>query len=122
MICRKEFISSCWQTRVICCPMYILTKKLKLLKDRLKIWNKNVFGNVHQFLREAEQTLHHIQYQIQMTNPSDSLRNREKMAQCGLDKALEGHACFWHEKSSLSSLLERDRNTAFFHRITKIKN
>ncbi|XP_024630529.1 uncharacterized protein [Medicago truncatula] len=117
----KEFISDSWQTRVVGCPMYILTKKLKLLKDRLKSWNVNVFGNVHQYVKQAEQNLHAIQNQIQLTNPSDNLLNQEKMARCELNTALARQECFWLEKARLSWHLEGDRNTSFFHRISKIK-
>jgi len=118
----EDFIANCWQTRVIGCPMFVLTKKLKLLKENLRTWNREVFGNAHQFVREAEQNLHNIQNQLQTVTPTDSLLILEKAAQCELDKALERQECFWQEKAKVSWHLEGDRNTAFFHRITKIKN
>ncbi|MCI01683.1 RNA-directed DNA polymerase (Reverse transcriptase), partial [Trifolium medium] len=43
----KDLISNCWGTQIIGSPMFILSKKLKLLKEHLKNWNKEVFGNVH---------------------------------------------------------------------------
>jgi len=84
-----------------------------MLKESLKTWNVTVFGNVHQFVRQAEQNLHDIQNQIQLTNPIDTLLNQEKMAQCELDTALERQECFWQEKARLSWHLDGDRNASW---------
>ncbi|KAK2448388.1 hypothetical protein QL285_007654 [Trifolium repens] len=46
----------------------------------------------------------------------------EKAAQCELDNALERQELFWKEKSSTKLHMEGDRNTAYFHRLAKIKN
>jgi hypothetical protein len=118
----KEFIASSWQTPVIGCPMYILTKKLQNLKHKLKIWNKETFGNVHDYVKNAESNLSNIQLQIQTDGPSDSLLNLEKQAQLDLNQALDRQECFWQEKARTNWHLNGDRNTAYFHRLSKIKN
>lgn len=33
--------------------MFILNQKLKLLKNKLKVWNKNTFGNVHDKVKNS---------------------------------------------------------------------
>jgi len=43
----KKLISDSWNTRLIGCPMHILSTKLKALKTKFKLWNKEVFGNIH---------------------------------------------------------------------------
>ncbi|MCH81855.1 RNA-directed DNA polymerase (Reverse transcriptase) [Trifolium medium] len=40
----ENLVKNCWNTEIIGCPMFVLTKKLKLLKEKLKIWNKSCFG------------------------------------------------------------------------------
>ncbi|MCH85515.1 RNA-directed DNA polymerase (Reverse transcriptase), partial [Trifolium medium] len=35
-----KIIKDCWGKTVVGCPMYILSQKLKLVKDKLKSWNK----------------------------------------------------------------------------------
>jgi len=60
----KNIIQESWNTPVIGCPMFILTKKLKILKEKLKVWNKDCYGNVHEFVSDAEQNLQLIQAQI----------------------------------------------------------
>jgi hypothetical protein len=102
--------------------MYVLNTKLKRLKDKLKIWNKEIFGNVHSQVIDVEKNLQCIQSQIQIDGHTDYLLNLEKSAQYSLDKALERQEEFWREKARINWHLKGDRNTAFFHSITKIKN
>jgi len=103
--------------------MYILTKKkLKKLKDKLKVWNKEVFGNVHEFVKHAENNLSLIQNQIHIDGPSDNLLNLVKNGQCDLNIALEKQECYWQEKARTNWHLNGNRNTAYFHRLSKIKN
>jgi NDP-sugar pyrophosphorylase family protein len=102
--------------------MFILSRKLKILKEQLKCWNKEVFGNVHAYVKAAEEALEEIQNQIQLTGYNSSLRENEKRAQSKLDDALKRQEWFWHEKSKVNWHVEGDRNTGYFHRIAKIKN
>lgn len=54
-------IKEVWSTKYFGFPMFILSQKLKLLKSKLKIWNKEHFGNVHDMLRKAEADLYDLQ-------------------------------------------------------------
>ena len=49
----KVVILDSWSTRIIGCPMFVLSKKLQNLKVRLKIWNKDVFGNIHDLVKNS---------------------------------------------------------------------
>ncbi|GAU45776.1 hypothetical protein TSUD_24400 [Trifolium subterraneum] len=101
--------------------MFILSHKLKLLKDKLKIWNKESFGNVHDHVNTAAQNLQHIQDQIQQNGHSDALLAEEKVASNAYEEALNRQEIFWQEKVKLNWHLEGDRNTKYFHRLAKIK-
>lgn len=35
-----------WKTKVVGCPMFVLTKKLQILKKKPKLWNKSTYGNM----------------------------------------------------------------------------
>jgi len=50
----KQVVQDCWNENITGCHMYILSTKLKLLKNKLKLWNKEVFGNVHVLVSDAE--------------------------------------------------------------------
>jgi len=97
----KQVVQDCWNVNIAGCPMYILSTKLKLLKNKSKVWNKEVFGNVHALVYDAEQHLANIQNQIQLSGHSDHLMNEEKKAQTNLEDALNKHETFWQEKSKL---------------------
>jgi hypothetical protein len=110
-----------WNSEVVGCPMYILSNKLKNLKQKLKSWNKEKFGNVHDFVTAAETKLHQIQNLIQLSGSSDALLSEEKHAHMEFEEALNRQEAFWKEKANLKWHLEGDRNTKYFHRISKIK-
>ncbi|WJX12769.1 hypothetical protein P8452_03227 [Trifolium repens] len=114
-------ISECWNTVIVGCPMYVLSQKLKLLKFKLKTWNKVCFGNVNDLVSTAEMNLHQIQMQLQVNGHSDALLNEEKQASLILEDALNKQELFWQEKSRLNWHLEGDRNTKYFHKLAKIK-
>jgi exonuclease III len=118
----KDLISNVWSTSFVGCPMFILCSKLKLLKERLKIWNKQVFGNVHSFVKDAEENLSNIQSHIINNGYTDGLRELEKNAQNRLEEALTRQDWFWQEKARVNWHVEGDRNTGYFHRIAKIRN
>jgi hypothetical protein len=101
--------------------MFILSKKLKFLKDRLKNWNKDCFGNVHSLVNTAEMKLQQIQDQIQLNGHTDNLLHEERVASTMYEEALNKQEAFWQEKARVNWHLEGDRNTKYFHRLTKIK-
>ncbi|GAU31405.1 hypothetical protein TSUD_370540 [Trifolium subterraneum] len=76
----QRIVKESWQNNVLGCPMFILTKKLKLLKEKLKSWNKECFGNVHNLVTDSEQKLHEIQSLIQQNGHSDILLQEERNA------------------------------------------
>jgi hypothetical protein len=118
----SDLISDCWNTMVVGCPMFILTQKLKNLKTKLKVWNKENFGNVHELVSNAEMKLQQIQSLIQENGHSDALLLEEKLAGASYEDALNKQEVFWQERAKLNWHLEGDRNTKYFHRLAKIKS
>jgi len=103
----KELIVDSWG--IVGCPMYVLSSKLKNLKVKLKRWNKDVFGNIHSAVIEAENMLKEVQDQIQLQGHK-------------LDETLHKQDIIWQEKARVNWHLNGDRNSKYFHRVTKIKN
>lgn len=77
-----------WNTNIVGCHMFILSQKLKILKQKLKVWNKTVFGNVHNMVRVAEQNLAQLQSDMDTNGITNSLLEQHKDAQFQLENAL----------------------------------
>jgi hypothetical protein len=114
-------VQQSWKVNVVGCPMFVLSEKLKILKVKLKSWNKVVFGNIHENVKQARNNVDIIQALIDSNSPSDSFLEQEKLAQINLENALFIEELFWHEKSKVKWHCEGDRNTAYFHKIAKIR-
>lgn len=102
--------------------MFILSQKLKLLKSKLKVWNKDVFGNVHDLLNKATKNMDVIQSQIQSEGQKEDFLAKEQKAQLEMEISLKLEDLFWQEKHKVKWHNEGDRNTAFFHKISKFRN
>jgi len=115
-------IQEVWNTNIVGCHMFILSQKLKLLKTKLKVWNNTVFGNVHNMVKTAEQNLALLQSDIDMNGLTDSLMEQHRDAQFQMENALQIEEEYWREKSKVAWHSDGDRNTKYYHRLTKIKN
>lgn len=56
----KPLVAELWATRVIGCPMFVLNIKLKILKSKLKIWNKSIISNVFSKVKIIEECVIYI--------------------------------------------------------------
>lgn len=68
--------------------MFILSSKIKLLKEKLKVWNIDVFGNVHNFVKDVEIKLQAIQDQLQANGFREDRSSLEKKAHIKLGEGL----------------------------------
>lgn len=118
----QRVVKEVWNRPAVGCPMSIVSQKLKALKAELKSWNMMVFGNVHNRVRTASELVDNIQQQIDLFGPSEILLDREAEAHIELQQALSYEEEIWRAKSRLNWYCHGDRNTKFFHQMTKIKN
>ncbi|XP_019418503.1 PREDICTED: uncharacterized protein LOC109329278 [Lupinus angustifolius] len=117
----RNLISNCWRRVFPGCPMYVLSQKLKALNEDLKVWNKNVFGNIHLRVQTTKSNVEFIQSCIQQHEPINDLLEQEERAQSELLQALLVEEEFWREKSRVNWHTLGDRNTNFFHKVAKMR-
>lgn len=103
------------------CPLQVVTKKLKVVKRKLKDWNHRVFWDISQYVQQAQDIVDSIQSCIVTLNFFDSVHDQEKKAINSLQESLLYQDDFWKKKCHLNQFTEGDRSIEFFHRIAKIK-
>ncbi|XP_020675110.2 uncharacterized protein LOC110094257 [Dendrobium catenatum] len=94
--------------------MHRLWAKLSRLKQLLRWWNKHVFKNIFENIKEAEEKV------LIADNLFLEIPSSENMANLDNSKLLlfnlqNQEEIFWKQKASNSILLEGDRNTSFLH-------
>ncbi|CAN6718330.1 unnamed protein product [Malus baccata var. baccata] len=84
-------VAKCWQSTVVYgCPMFVMLEKLKALKRCLRVWNSNVFGDVHRNVTITKERLHNIQNIVAKTAVLDALQCKKLfgMSVLGLNGSL----------------------------------
>ncbi|XP_058781014.1 uncharacterized protein LOC131655124 [Vicia villosa] len=117
----SKLVKDTWNVKIYGCPMYVLDQKLKILKKKLRTWNKTTFGNIHDKSKLAAEHLKDIQKTIEDYGYTDTLHDKEIKAQHDLDLALNMEEELWKEKSRINWHIHGDRNTRYFHTYAKIK-
>lgn len=108
-----------WGTNLHMRPMVKFATKLKILKKKLRLWNKVEFGNIHQAVKNVEDHILTMELLYDQV-PSD---NKRQLAQAHqeLHMRLETDENFWRRKTNIRWIKEGDKNTRFFHHSVKMR-
>ncbi|KAG6527939.1 hypothetical protein ZIOFF_010074 [Zingiber officinale] len=105
----RFLISSSWNDREF---------KLRRLKAHLNWWNVDVFGNIHEKVKQAEERLSEAEKVFDL---SPNVENRAQLSLCEaqLYRVLNMEEIFWRQKAAVRWMGERDLNTKTFHRLVQ---
>jgi len=118
----KSLLLKHWHTEVYGFSMYILCRRLKLLKGPLKQLNKFHFGHISERVRRAEVNLEHHQSLLQ-----DNRNNAQFLAQdhklcLELVNLKSSKKMFYSQKLKCNLFKDSDRGTSFFHALMNQKH
>lgn len=89
-----ELVFTIWKKPILGNPQFILFQKLKSLRNSLKRWNKDYFGNVEQKIHQKEDSI--LALQIDMdSNPLDGNYTLLKDAKSALHNLLQAEETCW---------------------------
>lgn len=118
----RPLLLNIWKKEVVGSGMHRLQIKLLRVKDSFRVWNKSVFGDVQRQVKLATDEVERIQALIDVEGLDTSLHAQELQAQLTLTRAMNCQDQFWREKSTNQNFIFGDRNTAYFHRMARIKS
>lgn len=113
-------VASCWTQPQFGRPMVRFAQKLKALRKTLKVWNRCVFGNIHNAVSHAEDEVLRAEFEYDHTPSEYNMKLLCKAKQFHNEK-LELQECFWKQKVNIKWLKEGDKNTRFFHHTVKVR-
>ncbi|OMO80258.1 Endonuclease/exonuclease/phosphatase [Corchorus olitorius] len=111
----KETIATAWNQNFNGSSPFKLTRKLKAVREKLKVWNKAVFGNLHKRKVEVQEELARVQADPER---GDHMVKEKELRQV-FETILEQEQLFWMQKSRFDWIIRGERNTKFFHTMTK---
>ncbi|PKU64858.1 hypothetical protein MA16_Dca019935 [Dendrobium catenatum] len=91
-----------------------LWDKLSRLKQTLRWWNKYVFKNIFDNIKEAEGKVLELETSLLDNHSDDNLSNLDN-AKHHLFHLQNQEEIFWKQKTAISWSTDGDRNTIFFH-------
>lgn len=108
------FLSQNWS------PHADWNRQMKSFQDAVKDWNKNTFGNIFAQKHKLLRRLHGISRSFGR-GPNDFLEQLQKELWEEYEEILVREELLWFQKSRCKSLASRDKNSKYFHGITKIR-
>ncbi|KAL0427612.1 UNVERIFIED_CONTAM: hypothetical protein Slati_2936000 [Sesamum latifolium] len=115
-----EVIEKCWKMPVVEQGMLKLKIKLTRLKQHLKQWNKDVFGNLFHNISQADLAVQQAEKAYD-TNPSDDNLLDMNRIMAIYQNVLAAEEDFWKQKSACKWVVEGERNTQYYHSLFKKK-
>ncbi|MQM00346.1 hypothetical protein Taro_033080 [Colocasia esculenta] len=74
-------VQNAWSLDAQGTPLFVLSQKLRAVKEALKVWNRNVFGRIHRRVHDAASVLHDAQEKLAADPMNNEYTAKENQAQ-----------------------------------------
>ncbi|KAF5183644.1 hypothetical protein FRX31_026769, partial [Thalictrum thalictroides] len=102
-------------------PIFRIQQKLRRLKQVLKTWNREVFGDLDEKIKSAEQELFDWEELAENDNDNDHTDWVVDQKRKELEQLLMQKEVYWQQKSGAQWMNFGERSTAYFHGLYKLK-
>src|ERR1044072_8256826 len=111
-----QFVKENWENQFVGGKkIFVLKEKLKLMKNRLREWNKDVFGNLIEKRKDLLSQLNETDSLIEEEGPSEFLSAQRKEVTFLLWDVSKLQESLCRQKSRVKWIKDIDANTKFFH-------
>ncbi|KAF9604163.1 hypothetical protein IFM89_003287 [Coptis chinensis] len=107
----RDTVKANWDVPLAGHSIYILTQKLKRLKSALKVWNREIFGNIKFQVEEESKSLELMQKHFDQGNTDEEFTMQMMNQENKVEQLLEQEQMFWRQKAGASWDNDNDRST-----------
>ena len=117
-----DLIKRWWEeTRVEGYASYVVAKKLKVIKEEIKKWNREVFGDIKVRKYNLMDSINQLDFKEGSSGLSNEELEKRQADKDELARVILMHEISWRQKSRALWLRVGDRNTRYFHKVATLR-
>lgn len=121
----KEFqglVNEWWNSSVVHgWSDFVLQQKFKDLKEKIRAWRGHSGSRLEARVKTLEAELQEVMGMLELEGASEELLSQRRAVLSGLWDGYKAEESKWQQKARVKWLQSGDKNTAFFHRVSKIR-